>query len=363
MKPNNNFAAIDYSDLKDLRKSTGNFNLIIIPVILMVAAVIYGLISGNTNIITLAILIGGGFITLLFLYFHINDETTARAKNEILERFAVTNGFKYTSVQFPTNSDSGSLFKLKNVFHASKSNVFTGTINGLPFDMYIYSYVIDNTPYNTRIFEITLPRFMPHIIINSLIESDKYSLSTLPISFDVSQRIELEGNFSKYFALYAPDQYGVTALSILAPDAMEVVMQHASKCDIEIIDNKLYFYWSDTGHSPIIMQDKFSTVNEFLRKVSDKLVSSDIFGQESQKQQHINSSALLYRQRWQFTPFQQMLVLSIIIYLVVYQFIPGLSIYLLMPIIFIAGLLLALIRQLRQKHLRKKFENEKYINS
>ncbi len=66
------------------------------------------------------------------------------------------------------------------------------------------------------------------MIIDSLVEEGNGNSSTLPIIFDRSQRLVLEGDFYKYFMLYAPDTYGITALTIIAPDAMEILMRHAT---------------------------------------------------------------------------------------------------------------------------------------
>jgi hypothetical protein len=105
----------------------------------------------------------------------------------------------------------------------------------------------------------------------------------LPMQFSQSQRIHLEGDFSRYFALYAPDTYAITALTILAPDVMEIVMRYAGLCDIEIIDDKVYFYWPGVEVSVKSFENKFGTVQAVLAETYTKLSTSDVFAQQSQK--------------------------------------------------------------------------------
>lgn len=71
--------------------------------------------------------------------------------------------------------------------------------------------------------------------------------------------------------MYAPDKQGVTALSILAPDVMEMLMESASMCDIEFIEDKLYFYWPDIEFGSNSFREKFATVEAVLKQISHKL--------------------------------------------------------------------------------------------
>ncbi len=62
----------------------------------------------------------------------------------------------------------------------------------------------------------------------------------MPVCFDPSQIIEVEGNFSKYFDIYAPDGYGIEVLDILSPDLMALMIDNSSMFDIEIFGNRVY---------------------------------------------------------------------------------------------------------------------------
>lgn len=57
-----------------------------------------------------------------------------------------------------------------------------------------------------------------------------------------SQRISLEGDFDKYFTLYAPKQYEVDVRYILTPDVMAALVDQSSLFDIELVDDMVFFY-------------------------------------------------------------------------------------------------------------------------
>lgn len=305
MKPaDSEHSAIDFSPLRSPEKPyfLKNLNLtdgLTIVASLLVLVMVLAIIS--TRLLALATLPA----LAMAVFIGIWSEAKLKEKEAAaLKRFATRNGFTFARYPGPIWGP-GSLF-----LHGrskSMSNMVAGTLHGLPFRMYEYRYDSGGSK-NRRAFEatvldITLPRKLPHMVIDSLIESGTLLTSTLPIHFDSAQRIELEGDFNKYFALYAPDSYGVTALSILAPDVMETLMRHATLCDIEIIDDKLYFYWPGTGLSKQNYIKKFQTVQAVLDEIGRKLKRGDIFGSASQARVHTEPTAgvRLKPTRWKST--------------------------------------------------------------
>jgi hypothetical protein len=202
---------------------------------------------------------------------------------KVFTDFAALNNFQYYFEDTRQRSP-GTIFNLGDTRKAN--HIISGQLNNLSFLCYQYSYIIRGGKsaalFDVQIMELTLPQKLPHMIIDSLVENGNGQLSTLNIEFDKSQKLELEGDFYKYFSLYAPDKYGISALTVIAPDVMEVLMKHASTCDIEIIDNKLYFYWPDVAMSGSDYEEKFSTVNEVMRKIQDHLTDSNIYANSTQ---------------------------------------------------------------------------------
>lgn len=68
-----------------------------------------------------------------------------------------------------------------------------------------------------------LPRRVPHLVLDSKSNDGtvmgKALISNLPVVISSSQRISLEGDFDRYFTLYAP-RYDVDVRYVLTPDVM-----------------------------------------------------------------------------------------------------------------------------------------------
>lgn len=230
---------------------------------------------------------GSGFVYIYGKYKAISDNNRSS-----LLGFLQANGFS-SSQSTVVEERRGTLFLRGHSKHISTQ--IGGQLQDLPFQLFNYTYTVGSgkhrTVYDAAVMELTLPRKLPHMVIDSLVEMDQGGQSTLPINFDQSQRLNLEGDFYKYFALYAPDTYGVSALSIIAPDVMETLMRHAALCDIEIIDDKIYFYWPEYPKNRQDYQEMFATVGEVLDETARKLKSGNIFSHPSQASVHSDPGA------------------------------------------------------------------------
>lgn len=249
---------------------------VFMPLIAIVLSPTYGIFF---------ILIAGG-VFLVTVVFR-NDQMKSYNESVLLS-FAEQNGLGYGLPVIDPDQLPGTLFTHGHSKIASKP--ISGTINEYPFTLFEYMYATgsgkNRRKYDAAVMEIVLPRVLPHMVIDSLVEQGDFGSSTLPIVFDSSQRIALEGDFHEYFSLYAPDTYGVSALTIIAPDAMEALMRHAALCDIEIIDNRLYLYWPLLPRYRKNYEDMFTTTQEILKEIGAKLSRGDIFAHESQARVH-----------------------------------------------------------------------------
>lgn len=280
-----------------------------------------------------------GVITLLFLpVLHVGDgslfvtvivicmvaaATVAIMKNNAIKRrnedalraFAAANGMSYLAGSKEIDT-VGSLFGIGDT--RSRGHILAGSLEGLPFMSYEYFYYTgsgkNRTQHDAMVVEFTLPRVLPQFVIDSQLED------VIPVSFDKSQKIELEGDFHKYFDLYAPDTYGVSALTLLAPDTMEVLMEHAALCDIEVVQNKLFFYWPVPAGSRGQYEKLFGTARAVLQKLGSKLTKDDIYGTQSQAQIHAqpNSQGVRLKQSK-----IGLFVVGIFILYIVMQFVRG----------------------------------------
>ena len=82
---------------------------------------------------------------------------------------------------------------------------------------------------------------LPHIVLDAVGNNGLFG-SNLPASFDKSQRLSLEGDFDRYFALYCPRGYERDALYLFTPDIMARFIDNAAALDVEIVDDWLFLY-------------------------------------------------------------------------------------------------------------------------
>ncbi|HYG84202.1 MAG TPA: hypothetical protein VD907_04935 [Verrucomicrobiae bacterium] len=164
---------------------------------------------------------------------------------QVFTDFAAQNNMTFIESANVTIEEPSSLFGYGHSRRASE--VLKGETNGLPFQLFNYTYTEGHGKYahtyNLAMAAVELPYQMPQLVIDSLIETGSGRTSVLPIDFKRSQKLTLEGDFSQYFALYAPEQHAVDALTVLAPDIMHTLIEKNALCDIEIIGRRMYFYW------------------------------------------------------------------------------------------------------------------------
>ncbi|WP_406249960.1 hypothetical protein ACI7YT_07645 [Microbacterium sp. M] len=96
--------------------------------------------------------------------------------------------------------------------------------------------------HTTRMVRIPLSAEAPRITLRS--RRIAGALSALPRVPRGWNELTLEGGFSDVFEVSVPDAYEVDALYLLTPHLMAILLDHASGCDLEIIDGTLHLYLS-----------------------------------------------------------------------------------------------------------------------
>lgn len=84
-----------------------------------------------------------------------------------------------------------------------------------------------------RFLALRLPRPMPHIMIDSLRNG------RLRAELPGAQRVSLEGEMDRHFAVYAPLGYARDALQVLTPDVLVCLLEHGRNWDVEVVDDLL----------------------------------------------------------------------------------------------------------------------------
>lgn len=97
-----------------------------------------------------------------------------------------------------------------------------------------YAYAIgrgkSRRDFYFAIAALPLERDYPHIYLDGKANGRNRG-------YNHAQRVDLEGNFSKYFELYVPNKAEVGALTILSPDTMQTLIELAQPYDVEIQNN------------------------------------------------------------------------------------------------------------------------------
>ena len=99
--------------------------------------------------------------------------------------------------------------------------------------------------HNFGFMRIKLPRRLPNMVLDS--KKNNFfggRLSNLSVGFGGAQKLSLEGDFDKYFTLYAPEQYKRDALYAFTPDVMQALVEAVHAYDCEVIDDDFYIYSS-----------------------------------------------------------------------------------------------------------------------
>ena len=105
------------------------------------------------------------------------------------------------------------------------------TTGGRSYDAYRWGYVA-----------IKLDAQLPNIVLDARENNGVMGQSNLPVTLDREQRLSLEGDFDRHFALYCPAGYERDALYLFTPDIMARFIDNAAELDVEIVDDWLFLY-------------------------------------------------------------------------------------------------------------------------
>ena len=164
-----------------------------------------------------------------------------------------------------------------------KSDVGVITMDsGAKYPYVIGNYLVSETSSFNGL-EVTLPYSLTNFYLDSHKDSRRRGPAAL---YDKSQMISLEGNFDKYFQLFAPANSSTLVLSILSPDVMQTLIGASKRYDVELSGQQLR----------IITLDKTSNlVSEPLLKAAKAIITELDHRALSWKQNNIPNTKLTYR--------------------------------------------------------------------
>lgn len=189
----------------------------------------FGMVAGI--VLSVAVLIMAG----VFLQVFFRRRTVAK-----LYRFARANGLTFTlDKEVPTYG--GTVFKQGTERLVTEALSLEDSI-----EVGNYQYVVgegrDRHTYRYGYARVQLSRSVPHMLLDGQRNNIAGVFARLPVRPKVSQKLQLEGDFSEHFTLYALKKYRQDALYIFTPDVMATLIDEAGEFDVEIIGNELFVY-------------------------------------------------------------------------------------------------------------------------
>lgn len=177
-------------------------------------------------------------LVLLTIVGYINAASRVRIK-----KFALQNHMQYSS-SVSYDGRSGIIF---GQGHAKQFDDLLIATNLEFVELGNFRYTVgsgkNQQTYDYGFVRIKLPRRLPNMVLDS--RANNFfggRLSNLQADFSSDQKLSLEGNFDKYFTLYAPEKYKTDALYVFTPDVMQALIDAARSYDCEVIDDDFYIY-------------------------------------------------------------------------------------------------------------------------
>lgn len=120
--------------------------------------------------------------------------------------------------------------------------------------------------YRFGILVFMMQKSYPHLFLDGRVNGTSTAYSK-------GQRISLEGDFDKYFHLYAPEQGRVAGLSIIAPDMMQALVEAGRPYDVEIEDRKIGFITNRTLYTEPALRHVLRFLQRFSEEIGHKEMS------------------------------------------------------------------------------------------
>ncbi|MEP6482777.1 MAG: hypothetical protein ABJA94_12305, partial [Rhodoglobus sp.] len=158
-----------------------------------------------------------------------------------LAAFAQANGLSYEA-GLPLPDYPGAIFSTGTRRTATRRLTST---SGPSFELGDFSYDVPagrtTATHNWGYIALRLDRRLPQILLESVAYGQN-TAGALPVAINRSQKLQLEGDFDRYFTLYCPRGFETDALFLLTPDVMALMIDSVAEFDVEIVDDWLFVY-------------------------------------------------------------------------------------------------------------------------
>ena len=208
-------------------------------IFLLLALCFAGVLLRNSNLSYVPIyLIVGIMFYLMYL--------EKRARDRFMQRFALLAGFQY---QEGTLTDDIDAPYLQIGRDRSLEDVVVGTFQTYPLRFFNFNCIVGYGKYQHTITfsaaQIGYRIALPHIFLDAhhhFFVDDAVFSAGAPVHDSNQESIKLEGDFNKYFSLYAPKGYEIETLQIFTPDIMADLIEYSKNFSLEFYGSNLYIY-------------------------------------------------------------------------------------------------------------------------
>lgn len=209
--------------------------------IVLVIGYVVALLSSPTKLDLMVYVLAGLAIIAIVGFILIDSERRRKIRWTKLEIFTKAN-----KLEFSPRID---LHETGMIFVKGHSQRYEEVVLDSDFSIgthrFVTDYGKDRKVHLWGYVAIPLKRHLPHIVLDAKAnDSGIFGVRrpSLPFAYNKSRKLSLEGDFDKYFTLYAPKEYKCDALYVFTSDLMALLIDKSSQFDAEIVDNKLYFY-------------------------------------------------------------------------------------------------------------------------
>lgn len=236
-----NSITLDYTALVSLDENPYSGNVTLLTPKLLWSRLFNSSNNRVVSIIILSVMVAAP--PLIFIAMAIDSLRLHRKRDSSLRTFALTNGF---SIGLGIVVDQQNLSTImQQGSHPKTDHYFSGHFHGMNFDFFQHKF----TPTDGRDrkkedvytgIRLELPKTVPNLILDSHINDD--DISNLPVLVSDDQRLDLEGDFNKYFDYYAPEGYSIEALDLLSPEFMALLIDTQTDFDLELTGQSAYVF-------------------------------------------------------------------------------------------------------------------------
>lgn len=157
-----------------------------------------------------------------------------------MKQFAEANDFSY-EIKGELADKDGVIFEIGH--SKDIEDIIRGQFKGHPIELFNYYYVIGSgkhrQEYYFTVMRVKYNTLLPHLFLKD--RKDNFG-SALTFRFKNEQKISLEGDFDKYFVLFAPRGLQHEALQIFTPDFMHDMKEKWNDFSLEFINSHIYIY-------------------------------------------------------------------------------------------------------------------------